>query len=478
MASAYYRPSGRVSVLAFALLLLVIALTVPSAWLLAWVSTHFNSLVAAVFTVGYALLLAIGVFAVAEHGKVRNPILLTIMALAIGIGGWYVQWAQYAGMMAAQQGDGGHTFSGFLVHPTYLLAALWQSASGRHVAELALLALGPALIALGTASAPFCEASQTWVKELKLERHFAAIGDDALAAFKAALASDPDQLPALLAPAAPDAARFTTLSLFLCDGAPQAWLSVFNVSRVVRNGKDSDARSCIVKYLCISPDLARRLANDDAAPDRTEITPPELDDALEALEAGQFSTAMSLAAPYCTAGKTALRNDANRICALSCSRLGRWEDARRYWKALYEHEIGAHNALQIAASSAMAGQLAQAEEWFARAKALNEQEPGMPAVLMYTSFITALKNGDNLRAALPYLAWMRDLYQNLHTTDSTFLTLRGVPFFESFLEQSAPIVEASLSAEKARAWYESMLPHLDQDGRDQLTAWLAQRAPA
>ena len=485
MPSSYYRPSGRCAPRAPLFVALAIGLTVPFAWILAWTSFHLNTLMVSVATLGYAVFLLTCAFAVAEHGKVRSPALLTVFALAIGLAGWYVQWAQFAAMLAQSFGATPATFAHFLTHPAQLAAIARNQSSGAlgtwGALEFLLFAMVPALLARSAASEPFCELSRSWVQELKLDRLFAPIEDDAMAALKAALEADPESLMSFLAAPAPGADRFTALSLFPCEGAEQAWVSVWNVSRVVKDGKNSDAHSCIVKHLAIPADLARHLlAECETGTDEQAETPApaELRAALQALHAEDFAQAMTLAAPYCSAAQTDLRGDANRICALCCSRLGRWMDASRYWVALFEHEQNGHNALQVASSLAMAGQLANGEEWFAKARDLNEGDASTPPVLMYISFITALKNSGNVRAALPYLAWVKALYQELHITDATFLTLRGVPFFVSFLEQSAPIVDASMDAGQAKAWYQAMLPHIDQDGQDQLNAWLGQRAYA
>jgi hypothetical protein len=126
----------------------------------------------------------------------------------------------------------------------------------------------------------------------------------------------------------------------------------------------------------------------------------------------------------------------------------------------------------------MADHLPSGQQWFDRSIALSEKNRDTPSSLIYTNFISALKNSGQLRAALPYLEWVREQYQSLYNTDATFLTLRGVPFFVSFMEQSASIVDAVMDKNQARAWYASMLPHIDQHGQDELTAWLAQRAHA
>ena len=205
-------------------------------------------------------------------------------------------------------------------------------------------------------------------------------------------------------------------------------------------------------------------------------TPVELEGALADMQAGRFDEALAAASRFTGAVDAALRADANRLCAISCSRLEKWPEAGAYFEALFDTERSAHNALQIATSKVMAGELAQGEQWLETAKEVNEETEDVTSILIHTNFISALKRAGYLIAALPYLEWIKQVYEAAHCTDATFLTLRGVPFFESFLEQSAPIVDAAMDGEQAHAWYAAMLPHIDQDGQETLNAWLGQRA--
>lgn len=482
MSSTHYRPSGRFSPLALALVLLVVALSLPLSWVYAWCSFHLRSFVMPFVAVGYFLLLLAGATTVGQTGKVRSPVLLTVLAGIIGVAGWYFQWAQWAKMGGEASGAAWPAISEVLLTPTGVMSVVMTMKGSSAWAvfsvtiEFLLLAVLPALIASSAAAQPFCEASKTWVTELKLARRFGAIAEDDTKPFVAALQAHPEQLVALLPEIQGDPDRYTRLSLHLCQGRPEAYLSVWSVTRSVKDGKHSESRSNLVEYLRITPDMARELLDQDqqAAP----ADPEELQVALQALHEEDYAAALAAASPYCGAAADALRNDANRLCAMACSRLERWADATAYWEALFAHEATSHNALQVASSAVMAGELAKGEQWFARSLEINEQTGDTPLINSYTNFISALHQSGQLRAALPYLEWVREIYQNLHITDATFLTLRGVPFFGSFLDKSAPIVAATMDEGQARSWYSAMLPHIDKDGQDELNAWMAQRGYA
>ena len=482
MSSTHYRPSGRFSPLALVLVLLVVALALPLSWVYAWCAIHLRSFVMPFVAIGYFLLLLAGATAVGQTGKVRSPALLSVLAGLIGAAGWYFQWAQWGKMAGELTGAAWPGVLEVMLMPSGLMSAvITMKGAGAWAVlsvtmEFLLLAVLPALVASSAAARPFCETSKTWVTELKLVRRYGAFADAGVKPFAAALEAHPEQLMALLPPLQGDPDRYTALSLYPCAGNPEAYLSVWSVTRSIKDGKASEARTNLVEYLRISADLARTLADQDDSAEAAD--PEELKVALQALHEEDYPKALAAAIPHCGAANTALRNDANRLCAMACAHLAHWLDAAAYWETLFAHETTSHNALQVASSSVMAGDLDKGEQWFAKALEVNEKTGDTPQIHSYTNFISALDMSGQHRAALPYLEWVREIYQNLHITDATFLTLRGVPFFGSFLDKSAPIVSASMDAGQASAWYSAMLPHIDQDGQDELNAWMAQRGYA
>ena len=194
---------------------------------------------------------------------------------------------------------------------------------------------------------------------------------------------------------------------------------------------------------------------------------PELAPALEAYQQGQHEAAIAAAAPY--ADRHA---DANRLCALAYSDMRRYPEAFPYWLALFEQEPSAHNALQLATTSVMCGELKRGEAWLMKFDEINEQTHEMSSVTARTQFISSLTQSGHVAEALPYLDWLRDVYAHVRITDSHFLYMRGIPFFPSFLANSLPILRANLPIEAIAQWYGELLGQLDEEGEEQLGQWL------
>lgn len=500
MSTAYYHPSGRFSPVAIIMTSIACALFLPVAWVYAWSTLNAPKVISFFIVLAFSFSLYLACAAIIEFGKVRNVLLAALLGVGLGAFAWYAQWAYLGSMVdlknvAIRPGPLDFTSS-----PDHLfnLASELGSAGLLTLAkwgmEFVALTILPAWLSAGAARRAFCERTGEWVDEVKLKRRFVAIDRARMKTFVEAAQASPAAIRSLFDAGHPDPAHFSELSLYPCDGADGTFLSVFNVVRTVRDGTVAETRSAIIELLRIPDQAASEMiaecglveddngiaevTESDACPLGVQPTPLPLRPAVDALQCGQYDAAFALAASMCDQPDRALRTDANRVCALSCAQLQRWDDAARHFEELFALEGTVHNALQVATTCVMAGRLADGEKWMRTAIDMNRRDPEVAAILIFTSYITALKNRGHLRQAMPYLEPVKEIYECLHSTDPTFLTLRGVPFLISFLEQSAPIVDASMHACQARNWYQTMLPHLDQPGRSELKAWLEERTPA
>lgn len=206
----------------------------------------------------------------------------------------------------------------------------------------------------------------------------------------------------------------------------------------------------------------------EAAGQRPTEIAPELASALAAFQAGRHESAIAAAAPH-----AARLADAARLCALAYSAMQRYPEAFPYWLALFDKEPSAHNAVQLATTSVMCGEVARGEAWMQKAAEINHDTHEQSDVAARVNFISALMHG-RLREALPHLAWVRDVYGHVRITDSTFLYMRGIPFFSSFLERSLEILKATQPADAIAPWYGELTGKLDEEGEAQLAAWIGQ----
>lgn len=501
-----YRPSGKLPHDVIKWALVSIIGLIPIAYAYAWLMlfTPVGPPLVVLFAIAFGAFCARAAHLTAQWGKARNPRRMAQIGAGIGLVGWYWQWVAWLSIasgqssVAALTGHAARTFYEFATRPDtmYVIAGQIRAAGlcddhGRLLVkspgfawwlELLFFTALPALFAYGKSITPFCERGNSWGEKVNLPSKHAFITDEV--EFVRELSSNPrDTLDSLTAfPATDDG--FSTLQLTLCRQSEKGFISVTNTA-ISMEGKIKREKNRVVISevsirIALADDLIRQCASGGPLQQTisADINPPELQFALDHLEAGEYDAALAGAASYLGADDAHLRTDAIRLSALACSRKNAWDDALRFWRSLFDREATAHNALQVATASVMAGNMVQGEQWIRAAESLNATSREFPPMQIRINFITALKNSGNAPLALPHLEHVKAIYEDLHVTDPAFLFLRGVPEFSSFLEHSREIVTGALSTREASLWYESILPHIDASGRNELTTWIENGMPA
>lgn len=234
--------------------------------------------------------------------------------------------------------------------------------------------------------------------------------------------------------------------------------------------EDSEYRAVMAHLTAVSPS--------DSDKQSTEMeTAPELAAAIQALKEERVEDVLALARPYANdpgVVNSTLRTDANRLCALALSHRENYVEALPYWKVLNELEPTAHNLLQVASTSAVLGDVANAERWFDAAieRVHGEHREGArrPAPMMVANFVTALHRGGNSRAAFERLRVLAGWYASMRVNDSHYVYMRGMPFFSTFVKESAPIVRSVAGEVDIQSWYGSIYGAVDEEGQALLVA--------
>ena len=499
MNTTCYQPSGRVPVALLPLSLLGLLAVIPCAWVYAWVISKLPIPLGVFVAFGYSALLGLIVSAVAAGAKVRNPGWMSKTGVLFALAGWYGQWVFWLTMLVTANtgglaaGDplqvaigaasdpagmfvlasdiatsGAVTIRKWVV-PAFIVVLAW-------IGELAMHLMLPSFMGRLRAMAPFCETSGTWARKDVVECRFALLGSEDVER----LAADPTLLSALLVPLPAGAPDYAELTLHRC-AASDAYASLVNItSHPGDRGRPEKKQELLIDYLrlpgmdvdALVQELMQPIDPTAQAGDPGRPVAPDLAPALALLQDGALEQACAAAEAQFGSDDPAVQADALRICALACSGLERWQDACYHWQALLDYEPTAHNALQVATTSVMAGATAQGVEWIEQAAALNLRSRELPMLQVWIGFVTALGRTGQERAALPYLEKIRQVYAELGTTDATVLYAQRIPFFGAFLDNTRPLVRAALDDEQGRRWYASLLPSLDDRGKQELNAWL------
>lgn len=290
--------------------------------------------------------------------------------------------------------------------------------------------------------------------------------------------------------AAPVASMWRTVEVqgyWVEADAAARWLTV----KVKTHQRDSDGKiktqeEDVLKHGLVSAadyvaiqailDGAATPQEESTAPASTSEEPPTptvLQPAVTALEAEQYSVCVSLAQAHCQHPDRQTQVDAWRLCGLAFSRMNKWDQAFDHFHHLFELEPTTLNALQLATTSVMSGELTRGEAWFVKAIELNEQEAAMPPARLRTAYLSALENAGEFEATLPHLEWLARGYAAMQITDDHFVWSRGFPFLAEFLSKSQSLLSNVLPGKELRTWYEQMNGELDSQGQEKLQSHLA-----
>ena len=485
---AYYAPSGKAARWALAIGSAYGLAVLPGALLYAWVIMRAPAFVNVVAVLIFGLWIAVVVDLVALNARVRGEAWLKRFSLALALSAWYCHWAAW---IALELHGGGaawlHRAADLALHPGTLAVAAAQVAQHNAwgigtmpmvavwLVELAVLVqLAPGLGAVRVTQ-PFCEASGTWAEPVLVPRKFSRI--DQPSAVAHLLEQAPEQLVSVLAAWRAPADRYAELTLFRCSGG-DGYVSIWNMCTSSGDPKRSAVVVVALRLPGVRLDeliaklIARADARIPATADADVKLPPELASAQALLQAAQFADALARALPHTRAAQHGLRLEARRLSALCCMHQARWGDACGHWQAVFDDEPAVHNALQLAGSFAMAGNLDQGHDWFHRARALNAATCELPPLSLLTNFVSALDHSGHAAAAMPWLAEIRECYCQQGVTDPTVLFANRMPLFNEFLDSSAPIVLAALGRQPGLRWFAAMLGRLDEGGNIELGQWL------
>jgi len=494
-----YSPSGHVS---WRFPVSMCLLGLPFLATLAWLYAHALLLSPPVLLkpiIAVFFLLACAVFVpwAIEKGHSRSIAASTIAAILLSLAFMWIHWLVIFGGL-----ESGEAMRFALSSPWGGLHMLWELAVAESkanprmlspvvrcmvwVAEAGLFALFMVFFSRLQTRKPYSETAGCWATEEKLGEcvlFYEATNKELLLKKLAA-----QRIGALLGMVPADrmqpnfvASEWFTVKLtgYKAEGnAQERWLDVEWLSHQRDSeGKIKTRSSELLKAWILTHEeyaaLAKHMGTESPSSETTEKpTPRELRPAVEALEAGDFGKAIAMAEPYRKHSEIPVRMDALRLCALGKSRQKQWVEAYAAFHELFELEPNVHNAMELATTSVMAGELLRGEAWFKRAEELNVEFRDTPPPQLRTRFLSALEQANELAAAKPHVDWLAEGYRALAITDSHFVFTRGFPFFGVFLEKSLPILQASCSEAEIRTWYEKLREGVDEEGKTAVDALL------
>ena len=494
-----YTPSGRIDS-RLPIRMLGIGLPASALWSWAYVNVLALTLpwfVEVLIACVYVSVCSITVNSVVKMGHVRARRAATLSAVALSGVALWIRW-----LLTVRLAQGDHAAAAFATSAPWIeaqvlwhlaqsraaatpgsLSAAWQTLSW--MAEAGMMTAFSIGLARNQAETPYSETCHQWAEkeslgELYLKTRYAGTLKTRLD--EAGIQELLDMPRANDVQVTTSASGWGTIKVVghKVDADAQArWVTLELIDHArTSEGKIKSQMSFLVEYWQLTADDYSRLTaylTDPSEPhrqsdpatgvDQARPTPPELEPAVAALQGQNATAALSLAAAQRQHPNADVRADALRVCALAHSQLKQWDDAFAQFYALFELEPTAHNALQLATVSVMAGQLLRGAAWFKQAEDINTQGREMPPPRMHSAYLSALEQAGETSACLPHLEWLANAYQTVGTSDPHVLFMRGLPFFSVFLERSLVILRACMPETEIIAWYQAMRNPLDPEGQ-------------
>lgn len=204
---------------------------------------------------------------------------------------------------------------------------------------------------------------------------------------------------------------------------------------------------------------------------------PLLEPAQEKFKAEDFKAARELAAAYTEDPRPRLSREARKLVALSLFREGRYAESSALFEKLADGSNLPSDWFNLTTASTLGGDVKKGSASFDNAVSYykhhgKQEDLSIPNMTFY--YMQCLKDVGQFERAFEQLKYLGNIYRELVITDSTFLWLRGVPFFEHTIDAAKGIL-SQIDSSVARLWVESLREKVDGDGKSYLSKVLSEQ---
>ena len=197
---------------------------------------------------------------------------------------------------------------------------------------------------------------------------------------------------------------------------------------------------------------------------------PELEDAWQHFKKEEFEQSSEKASQFLKSSKLKIKNEANKLVALNNFRLGNYETSKTIFNELAVNSRNPDDWFNLVTSATLNNEIELGKQAFDKAiefykKNGKKDNISVPSMMFY--YMQCLKDIKCYDLAFEQLNGLRKIYTDLKITDSTFLYLRGVPFFEHTIDASEEIL-INLDPKIVKDWLTQFKKSVDDDGEQYL----------
>ena len=166
-----------------------------------------------------------------------------------------------------------------------------------------------------------------------------------------------------------------------------------------------------------------------------------------------------------------IAKDANKLMGMSLFRQAKYQEALPYFQKATEYNPEINDWFNVITSGTLSKNVEVGRNAFDKAVQLqldsgHKEQPSIPFMRQY--YACALRDIGEYELALEQINELRQIYEQLKITDTTFVYIRGVPFLSHTMDVAMDVFNGLGASFDAKEWIDSFSSKLDEEGQEYL----------
>jgi len=197
----------------------------------------------------------------------------------------------------------------------------------------------------------------------------------------------------------------------------------------------------------------------------------ELDFAWEQFNNGEFNKSIEEAEKHLSSSNSKIVSESKKVIGLSLFRQEKYAESELLFKEISVSSENSDDWFNLTTSATLNKNIPLSEMAFNKAIELykkNGTQENLSIPNMHCFYMQGLRDIGEFEKAFTHFKKMKEFYGQFVITDSTFLYMRGMPFFEHFLEASELILK-NIDSEIAKNELIDLKSKIDEYGKKSVT---------
>lgn len=161
--------------------------------------------------------------------------------------------------------------------------------------------------------------------------------------------------------------------------------------------------------------------------------------------------------------------DAAKLMGNSYFRQAKYEESLPYFQTATNHNAEINDWFNVITAATLSKNIKvgrNAFEQVIKIKRQTEDQLSLPMIYQY--YACALRDVGENKLALEQINNLREIYEQLKITDSTFLYMRGVPFLSHTMDVAVDVFKGLGTTFDADSWIDNFSGKVDEEGQEYL----------